>query len=211
MNKIEYLYLVILFVLGVYSAFTLRKGIFIIKLYALVTLLTETVGYLYLYNFNHAFVLLYNVFAFFEIGIWLSFYFQITRRPRNFVFWIILGVCILLLSYLGNFNLSTFNHQGVVLNNLIVTFLIGMYFFYILQKNLDLDGYFMIMAGALFYHTGGLLLNGMFTLIAKTDLSAAKKLYNINSVLNILFYGLILWGLINKDRETKAPLSEHAG
>ncbi|MBX2951192.1 MAG: hypothetical protein KF870_01730 [Leadbetterella sp.] len=208
MSPFEYLYLAILFILGVYSAFTLKKGVFIIKLYAIVTLLTEAAGYFYLYKFNHAFTPLYNVFTFFEIGIWLAFYFQITQRPLNFRFWLILGVCVLLLSYLGGFDISLFNHQGIVLNNLIVTFLIGLYFFHILRKNLDLDGYFIIMAGALFYHTGGVLLNGLIMLIANTDLGAAKKLYNINSVLNIFFYGLILWGLISKDRETKVSLSE---
>lgn len=203
MKSIEYLYLVILFITALYSVFTLRKGVFIIKLYVIVTLLTEVAGYGYLYYYNHAFAMLYNIFSLFEIGIWLGFYFQVTHSPRNWVLVVISGVYLLLFLYLGKFEPLSYNHQGVLLNNLIVTFLIARYLYYILQKNLDLNGYFIIMVGAMFYHTGGFLLNGMIKIIAHTDLNVARKLYSINSVLNILFYGFILWGLISTDRETR--------
>ena len=200
--------MVTLFILGGYSFFTIRKGIFIIKLYAVVTLLIEVTGYLYLYSFNRPFEILYNIFSFFEIWVWLYFYFQITQNQKKIMLWITFSAYLLAFLYLGAFNLRAVNYEGILLNNLIVTFLIARYFYYILQKNLDLTGYFIVMAGALFYHSGGFLLNGMIKIIANIDLNAAKRLYSINSILNILFYGFMLWGLISKDREIKISPSK---
>lgn len=105
-------------------------------------------------------------------------------------------------------DLLSVNYTGFLLGNLFVTSLIVLYLYYILQKNLDLNGYFIIMVGALFYYCGGFLLIGMIKIIATIDSNAARELYSINAVLNIFFYGFVLWGLIRKDRETKIPLSE---
>ncbi|MDT4862209.1 hypothetical protein FQZ97_968480 [compost metagenome] len=120
----------------------------------------------------------------------------------------IFGTYLLIFLYLGAFDLLSVNYTGFLLGNLFVTSLIVLYLYYILQKNLDLNGYFIIMVGALFYYCGGFLLIGMIKIIATIDSTAARELYSINAVLNIFFYGFVLWGLIRKDRETKIPLSE---
>jgi hypothetical protein len=195
------IYLTILLILGIYSAFTLLKNTFYIKLYAIVTLGVEIIGFFYLRVYQTPIAWLYNLYAIFEIWAWANFFLIIVNKNRNRRFWLLFFIYTLLFNFFGNFNIMKLNNEGFLLNNVIVASFIACYFYYILKNGLNISGFFWIMIGAMFYNIGGFLLTGMVQFVSKIDINLAYKLYSLNHFLNIFFYGFIFFGLILKDRE----------
>lgn len=195
------IYLTILLILGIYSAFSLLKNTFYIKLYAIVTLGVEMIGFFYLRVYQTPIAWLYNLYSFFEIWAWANFFISIIAKSRVGQFWIYFPFYTILFIFIGDFSIMKLNNGAILLNNLIITSFIVYYFYFILRNNLSITGIFWIMVGGLFYHLGGFLLTGMVQLIAKTDPMLGAKLFDINTLLNIFFYGFILLGVIFFDRE----------
>jgi hypothetical protein len=197
------IYLTILLILGIYSMFTLFKNTFYIKLYAIVTLGVEIIGFFYLRIYQTPIAWLYNLYAIFEIWAWANFFLIIVNKNRNRRFWLLFFIYTLLFIFFANFNIMKLNNEGFLLNNVIVASFIAYYFNNILKNGLNISGFFWIMIGAMFYNVGGFLLTGMVQIIAKTDPIMGGKLFDINTLLNIFFYGLVLYGVLNIDRECK--------
>lgn len=201
------IYLSILLILGIYSVFTLFKNTFYIKLYAIVTLGVEIIGFFYLRLYHTPIAWFYNLYSFFEIWAWTNFFISILNINRTFKFWVFFVGYTTLFMSIGNLSILKFNNDGVLLNNVIVTFFVFYYFYFIFKMNLNISGNFWIMVGALFYHVGGFLLTGMIQIVAKKDTLFGSKLFVINYELNICFYSLVLFGLIKLDKEFDNSLS----
>lgn len=203
---LKFSYLAILTILGIYSIINFDKANKYIKLYSIITLIVEIIGYTYLHFNNKAFSFLYNIYSIVEILIWSLYFFYLNQISKRYLI-PLLSCYFLTFFWLGDFQFFKLNNDGITLNSVYISTFIFLYFFNIIKKNLNLDGHFWILVGGLFYNFGGFILTGVIQIVAKIDNKLGSSLYSINSILNIIFYSLIFWGLKKLDKEFKNSLS----
>jgi hypothetical protein len=204
----RFFYLCILLILAIYSLLTIKKSNIYVKIYCVLIFIVEVVGSLNLNYLKTPFEVLYNIMALVEMICFVYFYFYLfaINKKINLPF---LSMYFIVFLSLGNFNLVQLNIKGFLLNNALITVYISYYFYIIIKKNVDINGYFWISVGGLFYYFGSFLLNGMIFLIAKVDPHAGNLLFSLNLVLNMFFYSFVLYGLLKLDRDFDKSLSNN--
>lgn len=209
MNFINYTYMSILlicFLTGLAYITFLQKPIKMIFIYVLVTLITESLGYYYLYihpdsKINGLIYSYYRPIAYCVLSLFFSKIIH-DKTISNIILFLI--PCLLSVSiyfiFIGTTGKTNFQF-GLLFKGLLVCYSV-FYFKQLLKSEEEINSNpnFWIITGILFFNAGFFFLSGFVNYISQKDLELARKLYSINHIINIFYYSLITYGFICQRR-----------
>ena len=155
-----------------------------------ITVLTETLS---LKIPNNEVNNLYNIFSFFDMGIWFLVYYRIHKKEKA-ISWILLAeVFVLIFSLVESYyDWGHFHTWSLRLYNIVIIFFSVLYLYRLLFKEyyeISKDPVFFICVACILYHSLSFI---KFTTISEfvffKDRNAANVFFTLDAIANILYY-----------------------
>ncbi|SOE19668.1 hypothetical protein SAMN06298216_0172 [Spirosomataceae bacterium TFI 002] len=185
-----------------------------LKWLMLITLIVETIGFYYLKvrgEVAHMIFAIFHPIEFYLIALYYSKTFvnktniKIANIFKSVIPLLIFGIgfASLKVNFPLWFNFLTSSIFLIALSALYFNELLVEKIEYDLLDNPD----FFISIGVLTFHSGSFLVMGLVNYIYLKDKELAGKVFSINHILNIIYYGLITYAFYIQWKSTKSSLS----
>jgi hypothetical protein len=201
---IQLIYIATIFISFAVSILTLRKqpAYFAwLSFLLLITCIEEGFGYYMLHKgVKHSFIShFYSPVEFLILS--YMYYREVSKDWMKKIIVVAMPV-FLLFSAVNIFylqKLNVYNSYGFIIKGVFIVLWV-LLFFYDLYMRDSFENplkmpMFWISIGLIFFFSGTILVNGYIERLMKTDMELAKKLYKINTFLNIFLYLCIAYGL----------------
>jgi hypothetical protein len=188
------------------------RSLFFIFFFVFSAFLTETIGGTSLFVEKKVFSGIFNYFQIIECIVISSFFYSIILNSITKTLIIIFCILTVILNviYIIKFSNSKINNDLFLINCVFFSIMASVYLFQLIYMESEVNQLknprFWISTGVLFFYTGVFFLTGLINTVSKMDIILASKLFQINHILNIIYYSLITYGFICQRRLAKSSL-----